>query len=105
MAARFAVFRLCWNVFCLFIVLVLKAKGSEGDLSSWEGKTYGQLHKADVRSYSLPDLPYEGGYGGLEPIIDEPTLRVHHTGHHKTYTDNTNSLLSSWRSSVSIEHT
>ena len=50
--------------------------------------------------YSLPDLPY--GYDGLEPFIDEATLRVHHMGHHAAYTKKLNAALNSWRESVSI---
>lgn len=50
--------------------------------------------------YSLPDLPY--GYDGLEPFIDEATLRIHHVGHHGAYTKKLNAALKSWRESVSI---
>lgn len=49
--------------------------------------------------YSLPDLPY--GYDGLEPFIDEATMRVHHLGHHGAYTKKLNAALKNWRESVS----
>lgn len=32
---------------------------------------------------SLPPLPYE--YNALEPMIDEETMRIHHTKHHQAY--------------------
>lgn len=80
-------------------MLVLLTEGGNVELTNWEGKTYDQMHEPTLKPYSLPILPYEGGYRGLEPVIDERTLKVHHTGHHKTYTDNMNSLLSSWRGS------
>lgn len=34
---------------------------------------------------ALPPLPYD--YNGLEPRIDELTLRLHHDKHHKSYVD------------------
>ena len=49
--------------------------------------------------YTLPELPYS--YDGLEPFIDEATLRVHHLGHHAAYTKKLNAALNSWRESVS----
>ena len=33
------------------------------------------------------------GYDALEPHIDGATMRVHHTGHHQTYTTNLNAAL------------
>jgi Fe-Mn family superoxide dismutase len=41
--------------------------------------------------YILPELPYD--YNGLEPVIDETTMRVHHTKHHQGYTNKTNAAL------------
>jgi len=41
--------------------------------------------------YEIPSLPYK--YGDLEPYIDEPTMRVHHTKHHQTYADKLNAAL------------
>jgi superoxide dismutase, Fe-Mn family len=42
--------------------------------------------------YSLPDLPY--GYGDLEPVYDEKTLKLHHDKHHATYVSGLNAALS-----------
>ena len=36
-------------------------------------------------------MPY--AYNALEPHIDEATMKVHHTGHHQTYTTNLNAAL------------
>lgn len=48
--------------------------------------------------YTLPSLPYP--YDGLEPYIDQATLRVHHLGHHAAYTKKMNAALKAWRESV-----
>lgn len=37
--------------------------------------------------------PY--AYNALEPHIDEATMKVHHTGHHQTYTDKLNQGIES----------
>lgn len=50
------------------------------------------------KEYTLPSLPYV--YDGLEPFIDEATLRVHHLGHHAAYTKKMNAALADWRESV-----
>ena len=44
-----------------------------------------------ANGYVLPPLPY--GYGDLAPIIDEPTMRLHHDKHHQAYTDGINAAL------------
>ena len=41
--------------------------------------------------FELPKLPYE--YNGLEPYIDEQTMRIHHSKHHQAYTDKLNAAL------------
>jgi Fe-Mn family superoxide dismutase len=41
--------------------------------------------------FSLPRLPYE--YDDLEPSIDEETMKLHHTGHHKAYVDSLNDVI------------
>lgn len=42
-------------------------------------------------TFSLPDLPYE--YDALEPVIDEQTMRVHHSKHHAGYTKKLNAAI------------
>jgi Fe-Mn family superoxide dismutase len=49
--------------------------------------------KAEI--YTLPPLPYE--YRGLEPWMDEATLRAHHEGHHDAYRKKMNAFLAQWR--------
>jgi Fe-Mn family superoxide dismutase len=41
--------------------------------------------------FKLPDLGYD--YAALEPNIDARTMEIHHTKHHKTYTDKLNEAL------------
>lgn len=48
--------------------------------------------------YTFPSLPY--GYDGLEPHIDEWTLRVHHRKHHQGYTNKMNDALEKWKQEV-----
>ena len=43
--------------------------------------------------YELPPLGYE--YDDLEPYIDAQTMEIHHSRHHKAYTDGLNSVLDS----------
>lgn len=41
--------------------------------------------------FTLPDLPYK--YDALEPVIDQETMKIHHTKHHQWYTDKLNNAL------------
>lgn len=41
-----------------------------------------------IGGHTLPPLPYP--YNALEPYIDEKTMRLHHTAHHKSYVDGLN---------------
>jgi Fe-Mn family superoxide dismutase len=41
--------------------------------------------------FELPDLPYD--YDALDPYVSADIMRLHHDGHHKTYTANLNKLV------------
>jgi len=41
--------------------------------------------------FILEDLPYP--YDALEPFVDEPTMRLHHTKHHATYVAKLNEAM------------
>ena len=50
------------------------------------------LDKISGNSFALPQLPY--AYNALEPFIDQETMRIHHSKHHKGYVDKLNTLSS-----------
>lgn len=52
-------------------------------------------------AFELPSLPYD--YDALEPNIDKETMTIHHTKHHKGYTDKLNGALSDSDQGKSIE--
>ncbi|KAK3736516.1 hypothetical protein QZH41_009393 [Actinostola sp. cb2023] len=76
-----------WNTLILLCTIILAANCD----TPYEQFT--QFKK----EYTLPALPYS--YNGLEPYIDEATLRVHHLGHHAAYTKKMNAALKAWRES------
>jgi len=41
--------------------------------------------------FTVPDLPYD--YNGLEPHVDEQTMKIHHDKHHTAYVNNLNAAL------------
>lgn len=53
--------------------------------------TFTDTDFGDQFPYSLPKLPYD--YKALEPFIDEQTMIIHHTKHHKAYVNNLNKAL------------
>ena len=80
------------------LVTVLVAACSLALPSSAQRESYVQLGHYST-DYPLPNLPF--GYDELEPYLDTPTLRVHHLGHHRAYTDKMNAALRQWRKAVS----
>lgn len=44
-----------------------------------------------MATHALPDLPY--AHDALEPHIDAQTMEIHHSRHHKAYTDKLNAAL------------
>jgi superoxide dismutase len=38
-------------------------------------------------------VPLKYAYSDYEPLVDTETMRIHHSGHYKTYTDNLNFAL------------
>lgn len=51
--------------------------------------------------FTLPELRYP--YDALEPYIDALTMEIHHSRHHKAYTDNLNNALGGNPDGKSIE--
>ncbi len=46
---------------------------------------------ADKGAFTLPELPY--AYDALDTVIDEQTMRIHHTKHHNGYVKGVNNAL------------
>ena len=55
-----------------------------------KGATFGAaiVAPAVAGAYTVPDLSY--AFEALEPIIDTPTMKIHHDKHHATYVANIN---------------
>lgn len=60
-------------------------------VSCGDSQTNSNAKKVNTMSFTLPDLPYD--YNALEPHIDARTMEIHHTKHHKAYTDNLNAAI------------
>jgi len=60
------------------------------------------LHMATAQHLPVPPIPY--GYGDLEPYIDTETMKVHHLGHHASYTHQLNQALQSMRDDPATKH-
>ena len=92
---------LCSLIMMMYGTLVLL-------VASLTGEAFGAIYKDIIKPpgdkdsglYSLPNLPYE--YTELEPYVDEQTIRIHHLGHHRSYTDKLNAALVEWRRNVRI---
>lgn len=52
-------------------------------------------------SYVLPALPY--AYDALEPHFDKMTMEIHHTKHHQTYVNNTNTTLEAFPEMANLD--
>lgn len=50
-----------------------------------------QIKKIENMPFVLAELPY--AYNALEPHIDALTMEIHHSRHHKAYTDNLNKAI------------
>ncbi|HDT1129195.1 TPA: superoxide dismutase [Mn] [Morganella morganii subsp. morganii] len=54
-----------------------------------------------MMSYVLPALPY--AYDALEPHFDKMTMEIHHTKHHQTYVNNTNTALEAFPEMANLD--
>ncbi len=52
----------------------------------------GGVVQVEEGPFSVPSLPY--AYNSLEPFIDQKTMEIHHSRHHKAYVDALNNALS-----------
>ena len=51
--------------------------------------------------FTLPPLPY--AYDDLEPFVDNMTMEIHHSKHHKAYIDNLNKAIVEGNITASLE--
>ena len=81
------------DLFMRFVLIICYVLCSNAQRESYELLTQYSVE------YPLPNLPF--AYDELEPYLDTATLKIHHLGHHKGYTDKMNAALKQWREQVS----
>jgi superoxide dismutase, Fe-Mn family len=77
------------KIIMLPILLLALTGGSQLQLTHQELKTNYDMEKimnTPAKELSFPELPY--AYDALEPYIDQLTMEIHYSRHHKAYYDN-----------------